>query len=120
VGNQSGGNIAEPIWEQNQPNQPNSPRIDLRTGSITSLEIGSRTGPEPVSSSIPAREKACLLTHLLHDHGNIKVCTPFIRSYLILIQECKPDPNVKTFVLSMLFSLTLGQKDVHEALVDSD
>ena len=51
--NQSEGSIAEPISEQNQPTQPNSPRKYLRTGSRTSLETGSRTGSEPTSPSIP-------------------------------------------------------------------
>jgi len=57
-------------------------------------------------------------THLLHDHGSTRVRTPLIRFCLTLIQECKLDLNSKTFVLSMLFFLTLKPKNVHEALAN--
>ena len=53
--NQSGGSFTEPDLEQHRPNQPNSPRIGLKTGSRTGLKIGFTTGPELVSPSIPTR-----------------------------------------------------------------
>ena len=56
--NQSGGSIAEPKLEQIRSTQPNSLRIDLRTGSRIGLGIGSRTGPESVSSSIPTKAES--------------------------------------------------------------
>ena len=47
--NQTGGSIAEPNLEQNQPN---TPEIGSRTGSGTDLEIGSKTGSETVSKPV--------------------------------------------------------------------
>jgi len=55
---QIGGSIAEPSLEQNQPN---SRRIDLRTGFI----IGFKIGFEPVSPSIPAREESVSVDPLI-------------------------------------------------------
>jgi len=36
--NQSGGSVVEPDLKQNRPTQPNSSRIDLRTGSRIDLK----------------------------------------------------------------------------------
>jgi len=52
---QTGGSVAKPSLEQNQPN---SSRTDLRTDSRIGLEIGFRIGFKPVSPSIPTREES--------------------------------------------------------------
>ena len=54
--NQTGGSIAKPSLEQNQPNTPETgSRIGSETGFRSGSGTGSETDSEPVSPSIQAR-----------------------------------------------------------------
>jgi len=103
-----------------------SPRADIvedGQGAALSNLIWNRTGPlnptlpkliwEQASEHIQymfhqvfrGEWKAYLWICLLCDLQSTRVRTSLIKFYLTLIQECKPDLNSKTFVLSICFSI---------------
>jgi len=104
--NQSGGSIAKPISEQNQPTQPNSPRTDLRIGSRTGLETGSK----PVTPSIPARVESVFVDPLTPRPSKHQSSHPLDQILSNMHTGVQTRSKLKIFVLSMLFSLTLSQK----------
>jgi len=97
--NQTGGSVAEPSLEQNQPNSP-------RTGSRTS----SRTISELISPSIPARVESVSVDPLTPRPWKHQSSHHLDQILSDINTGVQTKPNLKMSVLSMLFSLILSQK----------
>jgi len=118
--NQSGGSIAEPIWNRSGPLNPILPKWIGEQAPKQAWDTASRTSPEPVSPSIPARVKSVSVDLLTPRPWNHQSSHPLDQILADINTGVQSRSKLKSFCTFYAFLSNIEPKNVHEALADSD